>query len=162
MMRRTMAGVVLAAGLAFSSFSNAHASGYPVLSIVTSSGSTSLMVGRFSNASFSFQQADAYAAFVASLLAGQSAETYIPSQLTAMGYGDATALINMLYSYYQSMGFSSMVYFNVTRVAGMGGAYGVSDRIDIYVANLSALSGGALPGDYVASFEFPEGYLGLL
>lgn len=161
-MRRTMAGVVLAASLVFSAFSNAHASGYPMVSIVTSSGSTILMVGRFDNASFSFQEANAYTAFVASLLAGQSATTYTPSQLAASGYGDATALINLLGYSYRSLGYTTMVYFNIRRVACQGGsAYGVSDRFDIYVADLPALSGGALPGNYVASFEFPEGYMAL-
>lgn len=162
MMRGKVLSVVLAAGLALFSFANAQASGYPVLSIVASGDSTMLMVGRFSNASFSFQEAENYSVLVASLLAGQSATTYTPSQLAAMGYVDANALINLLYSYYRSLGYTAMVYFNVYRVACQGGAaYGVSDRIDIYVADLRALSGGALPGDYVTSIEFPEGYLSL-
>ena len=163
MMRRTIAGVMLATSLVFAAFSNAQASGYPMLAVAAYGDTPILMVGRFDNASFSLQEADTCATAVASLLAGQSATTYTPSQLAAMGYRDATALINLLYSYYGSLGCDAMVYFNVTRVACRGGsAYGVSDRIDIYVANLRSLSGGALPGDYVASFEFPEGYLGLL
>lgn len=163
MMRRTIAGVVLATSLAVTAFSNAQASGYPVLSIVDRSGSTYLVVGCFDNDSFSFQQADSCAALIVGLLAGYSAENYTPSQLAAFGYYDAIALMNMLYASYQSMGFTAMIYYNITRVACFAGSvYGVSDRIDVYVADLRVLSSGVLPGDYVASFEFPEGYLALL
>ena len=133
-----------------------------MVSIVTSSGSTFLMVGSFDNGTFSLQEADAMSVFVAAMLAGQSATTYTPSDLANMGYGDATALRNELYAYYSFLGYTSMVYFNIRRVACEGGSvYGWSDRIDIYVANLPTLSGGALPGDYVATLEFPEGYLAL-
>ena len=53
-----------------------------------------------------------------------------------------------------------MMYFNIRRVACQGGsAYGVSDRIDLYVADLNTLG---LPGNYVVSFELPEGYLLML
>lgn len=162
MMRRTIVGVVLATGLMFSAFSSVQASGYPMASIVSDDDSTILLVGRFCDASFSPQLAEAYTAFVAAMIAGHNATTYTPSQLAAMGLGDATALINWLGygSYYRSMGFDGMMYFNAQRFARYyGKGYDVGVRLDIYVADLYEWSGGAIPGNYVTSVEFPEGFL---
>lgn len=160
----------LVVGTAFLGSACAFASGYP-FGVIVNDTTSIIVVGKFASGTGQFTQAEAQnlsvsvAGLVQSLLGGSGISTptvYTPSQLAAIGLGDADNAINLVKTNYLALGYDLFALVNISKTAQYTAGFGPNMRVDIYIADQAALVGVNAPYLYAASIEVPLLYTTLL
>jgi hypothetical protein len=168
--------------------STAHSSGYPALSLLSSSDPTfsyeAIVVAKYEQGSFTSadaenlsQQFNGIVQSLVSQIGGDSSNSgifhFTPSQLATYGYTDADALKDYIKNNYVAAKIPLYIFLDVSRTPAVSPALGNNIRADVWIDNGDFLK--YMLGDmgifnqlgdigdyfYFGSLEFPEKFLSL-